>query len=86
MGPSSSAPGLRHHTLTSCLWPALQVGQQTIKLTLNKDARWTKALKFMLADLKWVLQWMVKYEAATEMPTLHNLGHEGPAAPGASGV
>lgn len=64
----------------------LQVGQQSIKLTLNKDTRWTKALKFMLADLKWVLQWMVKYEASAEMPALHNLGPEGPAAPGASGV
>jgi beclin 1 len=30
----------------------LQVNGHTIKLTLNKDARWTKALKFMLADLK----------------------------------
>lgn len=30
----------------------MQVNSYTIKLTLNKDARWTKALKFMLADLK----------------------------------
>jgi seryl-tRNA synthetase len=29
-----------------------QVNSYTIKLTLNKDARWTKALKFLLADLK----------------------------------
>jgi hypothetical protein len=31
---------------------SLQVNGYTIKLTLNKDAKWTKALKFMLADLK----------------------------------
>lgn len=29
-----------------------KVNNATIKLTLNKDARWTKALKFMLANLK----------------------------------
>ncbi|EFJ46852.1 autophagy protein, partial [Volvox carteri f. nagariensis] len=29
-----------------------KVNNHTIKLTLNKDVRWTKALKFMLANLK----------------------------------
>ena len=32
--------------------PLLQVSSYTIKLTLNSDAKWTKALKLMLADLK----------------------------------
>ena len=39
-----------------------QVNGATVKLTLNKDARWTKALKFMLADLKvgrgWAAGWV----------------------------
>ncbi|KAF5839533.1 autophagy protein [Dunaliella salina] len=43
-----------------------KVNSHTIKLTLNKDARWTKALKFMLADLKVALQWMVKHEALSK--------------------
>ena len=33
-----------------------QVNNHTIKLSLNKDVKWTKALKFMLADLKVALQ------------------------------
>jgi hypothetical protein len=34
-----------------------QVGNYTIRLSmLNKDAKWTKALKLMLADLKVALQ------------------------------
>ncbi len=41
----------------------VQVNGHTIKLTLNKDARWTKALKFMLANLKKALQ--VRAEAWT---------------------
>ena len=43
----------------------------TIKLTLNKDAKWTKALKFMLADLKVALQWMVKHEALQREAEVH---------------
>lgn len=55
-----------------------RVGNLTVKLTLNKDAKWTKALKFMLADLKVALQWMVKNEAG-DVPQLSNLGPEGPS-------
>lgn len=55
-----------------------QVNGHTIKLTLNKDIKWTKALKFMLANLKVALQWMVKAEYVT-VPTLQNLRPEGPA-------
>lgn len=54
-----------------------KVGHLTIKLTLNKDARWTKALKFMLADLKVALQWMVKHELQ-EAPSPANLQPERP--------
>ena len=58
----------------------LQVNNYTIKLALNSDAKWTKALKFMLADLKVALQWMVKVKAgnAAAPPPLQGLAHEGP--------
>ncbi len=36
-----------------------KVGGRSIKLMFNKDERWTKALKYMLTDLKWCLEWMV---------------------------
>ena len=29
----------------------------TIRLQFNKDFKWTKALKYMLADLKWCFRW-----------------------------
>lgn len=44
----------------------------------TKDAKWTKALKLMLADLKVSLQWMVRREARQAAPTLPALGQEGP--------
>jgi hypothetical protein len=46
----------------------------------TKDAKWTKALKLMLADLKVSLQWMVRREARGAAPALPALGQEGPAA------
>jgi len=59
-----------------------KVNNHTIKLTLNKDAKWTKALKFMLADLKVALQWMVKAEAlrheGDHAGRLASLRQEGP--------
>ncbi len=56
-----------------------KVNNYTIKLTLNSDSKWTKALKFMLADLKVALQWMVKHKSQTPAPQLHSLGPEGPS-------
>lgn len=35
------------------------MGGLTIKLIFNKDARWCKALKYMLVDLKWLLGWVI---------------------------
>eukprot|EP00198_Chlamydomonas_reinhardtii_P000170 XP_001689505.1 autophagy protein [Chlamydomonas reinhardtii] len=55
-----------------------KVNNATIKLTLNKDARWTKALKFMLANLKIALQWTVKQDQAGDAPPLPHLAQEGP--------
>ena len=45
----------------------------------TKDAKWTKALKLMLADLKVSLQWMVRRAARQAAPALPSLGQEGPA-------
>eukprot|EP00879_Flechtneria_rotunda_P022249 GHRR01023475.1.p1 GENE.GHRR01023475.1~~GHRR01023475.1.p1 ORF type:complete len:282 (+),score=77.32 GHRR01023475.1:350-1195(+) len=58
-----------------------KVGNYTIKLSmLNKDAKWTKALKLMLADLKVALQWMIQRDTASQQkgPTLPSLAQEGP--------
>ncbi|GIL49364.1 hypothetical protein Vafri_5664 [Volvox africanus] len=58
-----------------------KVNNHTVKLTLNKDVRWTKALKFMLANLKIALQWCVKQDQKIEVPQLQHLQHlqqEGP--------
>lgn len=40
------------------------MGDSTIKLTIGRDARWTKALKFLLVDLKWCLAWANEQSAA----------------------
>ncbi|PNH07649.1 Beclin-1-like protein [Tetrabaena socialis] len=55
-----------------------KVNNHTIKLTLNKDVRWTKALKLMLANLKVALQWCVKQDQAGDAPPLQQLHPEGP--------
>lgn len=57
-----------------------KVGNYTIRLSmLNKDAKWTKALKLMLADLKVALQWMIQRDlAGAKAPQLPSLAQEGP--------
>jgi beclin 1 len=45
------------------------VGGMTVKLTFNKDLKWTKALKYMLTDLKLCLRWMIESQEAGELPT-----------------
>jgi hypothetical protein len=60
-----------HHTLDLCV-PVLfnfislfdridgdKVGSYTIFLSFNKLENWTKALKYMLCNLKWVLYWFI---------------------------
>mgnify|MGYP001811022684 CR=1 FL=1 len=55
------------------------MGNYSVKLFMQtKDAKWTKALKLMLADLKVSLQWMVRREARQAAPALPALGQEGP--------
>ncbi|GJN16890.1 hypothetical protein PR202_gb03916 [Eleusine coracana subsp. coracana] len=36
-----------------------KVGSHTIVLSFNKNDNWTKALKYMLCNLKWVLYWFI---------------------------
>mmetsp|Transcript_19186 Transcript_19186/g.63007 ORF Transcript_19186/g.63007 Transcript_19186/m.63007 type:complete len:104 (-) Transcript_19186:412-723(-) len=33
----------------------------TVVLYASNDAMWTRAMKFLLTDLKWVIAWVVKY-------------------------
>jgi len=42
------------------------VGGHSVRLALNKEARWTRALKLMLADLKVALQWAARREAGAQ--------------------
>ena len=37
-----------------------RIGGMTIRLQFNKDFKWTKALKYMLADLKWCFRWFTE--------------------------
>lgn len=58
-----------------------KVGSYSVRLFMQtKDAKWTKALKLMLADLKVALQWTVRREAARQAAPalLPSLGQEGP--------
>ena len=38
-------------------------GGLTIKLIFNKLDRWSKALKYMLANLKWAMKWCLDSNA-----------------------
>jgi len=42
-----------------------KVGDMSIKIhsTMNNEETWTKSLKYMLTNLKWLLAWVVKTEA-----------------------
>ncbi len=45
-----------------------RVGQLPIKLMFSKDSTWTKALKYMLTDLKWCLSWVVDQQGGPSLP------------------
>jgi hypothetical protein len=52
-GIDSSSAQVLMRSLTALIPQYKQVGNYTIRLSmLNKDSKWTKALKLMLADLK----------------------------------
>lgn len=66
MEAAAAAPALLRTQRTPCSassyhgplspLPRQQVGALTIRLMFNKDKNWTKALKHMLVDLKFVLK------------------------------
>merc|ERR1712048_631601 len=35
-----------------------KVGGFSVRVQFNQDEQWTKALKFMLTDLKWIIAWV----------------------------
>ena len=36
------------------------MGEASIRLQFNQDEQWTKALKYMLTNLKWILAFVCK--------------------------
>ena len=53
--------------------PALQIPYRVHDHTINdalviytSDITWTRAMKFILTDLKWVIAWVVKHGVASE--------------------
>lgn len=42
-----------------------KVGGMGIRLAWTSDAKWTKALKFMLVNLKYCLKWVVAHEGSS---------------------
>ena len=56
----------------------LQVGGHSIKYMLAKDKNWTKALKYMLVDLKFCLKFMISLDK--QGPPVVALQREDPAA------
>ena len=38
----------------------VEIGASGVKIQLNHEETWTKALKFMLTNLKWCLAWVCK--------------------------
>ena len=37
-----------------------KVANMTVRLQFNSDSKWTKALKFMLTNLKYCLNWVIR--------------------------
>lgn len=45
-----------------------KIGGMGIRLAWTSDAKWTKALKFMLVNLKYCLKWVVAHEGSSPAP------------------
>jgi beclin len=43
-----------------------RIGQQSIRLQFNSETEWTKALKYFLINLKWILVLVSATASATE--------------------
>lgn len=65
------------------------IGGISIRLSFTNLANWTKALTFMLADLKWVLAWFIGWQAkrvrsVVELANHHTALPSGPRPGGPS--
>ena len=54
-----------------------KVGGMGIRLAWTSDAKWTKALKFMLVNLKYCLKWVVAHEDSSSA-TFQSALYDGP--------
>lgn len=55
-----------------------KVGGVSVKMTFNKDTRWTKALKYLLTNLKLCLRWMIDvHEVAPKAELNQERQHDG---------
>ena len=43
-----------------------RVANLTVRLQFNSDSKWTKALKFMLTNLKYCLNWVIRKQVHTQ--------------------
>lgn len=43
-----------------------KIGELSIRLQFNQDELWTKALKYMLTDMKWILVFASRANVAVE--------------------
>ena len=43
-----------------------KVANLTVRLQFNSDSKWTKALKFMLTNLKYCLNWVIRKQLHTQ--------------------
>lgn len=55
-----------------------KIGDMSIKIQFNNEETWTKSLKYMLTNLKWLLAWIVKTDAEQSSNTI--IGGGNPAA------
>ena len=51
-----------------------KVANLTVRLQFNSDSKWTKALKFMLTNLKYCLNWVIRKQLHTQPLSASALG------------
>merc|ERR1712217_789281 len=56
-----------------------KVGGFSVRVQFNQDERWTKALKFMLMDLKWIIAFVESREYGGSAERLSGEGWQHPA-------
>lgn len=55
-----------------------KVANLTVKLQFNSDSKWTKALKFMLTNLKYCLNWVIRKQLHTQPLSASGDSHDAP--------